>query len=99
MKDIIDEIYKLGYNGNRTQAYHNINIIKEKFGIYTPNFAQIQKSRKMAKYIGSCLTVIKDSDKRNYLQILLDNISQLQIIRKLVQIFKTMLKRGHGNIN
>ena len=33
------------------------------------------------------------------LQTLLDNISELQVIRKLVQIFKTMLKRGCGNIN
>ncbi len=44
MKDIIDEIYELGYKGSRTQAYHNINIIKEKFEISTPDFAQIQKS-------------------------------------------------------
>ena len=109
MKDIIDEIYELGYNGSRTQAYHNINIIKEKFEIHTLDFAQIQKSRTpyikplssrmLAKYIGSCLTVIKDPDERNYLQTLLDNISELQVVRKLVQIFKTMLKRGRGNIN
>jgi transposase len=109
MKDIIDEIYELGYNGSRTQAYHNINIIKEKFEIHTPYFAQIQKSRipyikplssrTRAKYIGSCLTVIKDPDERNYLQTLLDNFSELQVVRKLVQIFKTMLKRGRGNIN
>ena len=109
MKDIIDEIYELGYKGSRTQAYYNINIIKEKFEIYTPDFAQIQKSkipyikplssRKLAKYIGSCLTAIKDPDERKYLQTLLDNISELQVIRKLVQIFKTMLKRGCGNIN
>lgn len=109
MKDIIDEIYKLGYNGSRTQAYHNINIIKERFEIYTPNFTQIQKSRipyvkplssrKLAKYIGSCLTSIKDLDERKYVQTLLDNMSELQVIRKLVQIFKSMLKRGHGNIN
>jgi transposase len=107
MKDIIDEIYELGYKGSRTQAYYNINIIKEKFEIYTPDFAQIQKSkipyvkplssRKLAKYIGSCLTAIKDPDERKYLQTLLD--SELQVIRKLVQIFKTMLKRGCGNIN
>ncbi|WP_246067694.1 hypothetical protein [Changchengzhania lutea] len=44
MKDIIDEIYELGYKGSRTQAYHNINIIKERFEISTPDFAQIQKS-------------------------------------------------------
>ena len=108
MKDIIDEIYELGYNGSRTQAYHNINIIKEKFEIRTLDFAQIQKSkipyikplssRALAKYIGFCLTDIKDPDQRKYLQTLLDNISELQVIRKLVQIFKTMLKRGCGNI-
>lgn len=98
MKDIIDEIYELGYKGSRTQAYHNINSIKEEFEIYTPDFAQIQKSRipyikplssrKLAKYIGSCPSVIKDPDERNYLQTLLDNISELQVVRKLVQIFK-----------
>jgi len=109
MKAIIDEIYKLGYNGSKTQAYHNINIIKEKFEIVTPDFAQIQRSRipyikplssrTLAKYIGSCLTDIKNSDERKYLQTLLDNIPELQVIRKLVQIFQTMLKRGCGNIN
>lgn len=109
MKDIIDEIYGLGYNGSRTQAYHNINIIKEKLEIYTPDFAQIQKSRipyikplssrTLAKYIGSCPTVIKDADERNYLQTLLDNIPELQVVRKLVRIFKTMLKTGRGNID
>ena len=70
MKDIIDEIYALGYNGSKTRAYHNINIIKEKFEIYTPDFAQIQKSRApyikslssrmLAKFIGCCPTVIKE---------------------------------------
>lgn len=80
MKDIIEEIYELGYNGGRTQAYHNINIIKEEFEIHTPDFAQIQKSkipyikplrsRKLAKYIGYFSTVIEDSDERKYLQTL-----------------------------
>ncbi len=109
MKGIIDEIYELGYTGSRTQAYHNINMIKEKFEIRTLDFTQIQKlripyikplsSRTLAKYIGSCLSTIKNLDERKYLQTLLDNISELQVIRKLVQIFKTMLKRGSGNIN
>lgn len=108
MKDIIDEVYGLGYNGSRTQAYHNINIIKGNFKIYTPGFAQLQQtgipyvkplnSRKLAKYIDSCPTVIEDSDERNYLIALLNNIPELQVVRKLVQIFKTMLKRGGGNI-
>lgn len=109
MKDIIEEIYELGYNGSRTQAYHNINIIKDKFEIYTPDFAQIQKSkipyikplssRKLAKYIGYCPTVIEDSDERKYLQTLFDNISELRVIQKLVKIFKTMIRTGRGNIN
>ena len=109
IKDIINEIYKLGYNGSRTQAYHNINIIKEKFAIHTLNFPQIQKlripslkplsSRTLSKHIGSCFTVIKNADERNYMQTLLNNIPELQVIRKLVQIFKTMLKRRCGNIN
>jgi predicted transcriptional regulator len=45
IKDIIDEIYKLGYTGSRTQAYHNINIIKENFKIDTPGFAQVQQTK------------------------------------------------------
>ena len=109
MKDIIDEIYELGYKGSRTQAYHNINIIKEEFEIYTPDFAQIQKSRiPYIKHLSSkeagkiywfLPTVIKDSDDRKYLQTLLDNISELQIIQILVQIYKTMIRTGRGNIN
>ena len=108
VKDIMDEIYKLGYNGSRTQAYHNINIIKKKHGICTPDFAQIQKeripyikplsSRELAKYIGSCPTVVKNPDQRRYLQTLLDNIPELRVIQKLVRIFKTMLTTGRGNI-
>jgi len=108
VKDIMDEIYKLGYNGSRTQAYHNINIIKEKHEICTPDFAQIQKeripyikplsSRELAKYIGSCPTAVKNPDQRRYLQTLLDNIPELRVIQKLVRIFKTMLTTGRGNI-
>ena len=108
IKDIIEEIYGLGYTGGRTQAYHNINIIKENFKIHTPCFAQVQytripyvkplSSRKLAKYIDSGLTAIKDPNERNYLVTLLDNIPELRVVRKLVQIFKTMLKRRMGNI-
>ena len=32
------------------------------------------------------------------METLLDNIPELRIVRKLVEIFKTMLKRGSGNI-
>ena len=41
---------------------------------------------------------ITDHHERFYLQTLLDNITELRIVRKLVQIFKTMLARGCGNI-
>ncbi|GAH59907.1 unnamed protein product, partial [marine sediment metagenome] len=74
----------------------------------TPGFSQVQHTeipyvrplspRKLAKYIGICLTDIVDTRERKYLQALLDNIAELRVVRKLVQIFKTMLARGRGNI-
>jgi transposase len=33
-----------------------------------------------------------------YLAILLDNMHELQVVRRLVRLFKTMLCRGIGNI-
>lgn len=108
IKDIIEEIRELGFNGSKTQAYHNINVIRNNFKINTPGFVDVQhakipyikplNSRKLAKYIGSCLTDIIDPEERYYLQTLLDNLVELRIVRKLVQIFKTMLVRGRGNI-
>ncbi len=108
IKDIIEEINELGFTGGRAQAYYNINSIKENFKINTPNFSQVQQtiipfvkplnSRKLAKYVGSCLAEITDQDERNYLKTLLANISELQVVRKLVQTFKNMLKTGRGNI-
>ncbi len=90
------------------QAYHNINVIREDNDINVPGFAQVQhskipfvkplSSRKLAKYIGYRLTGISDHYERYYHQTLLDNIAELRIVRKLVQIFKTMLSRGRGNI-
>ena len=41
---------------------------------------------------------IKDHHERFYFQTLLDNITEIRVVRKLVQIFKTMLARGCGNI-
>ena len=108
VKDIIEEIRELGFKGSQTQAYHNINVIREDNDINVPGFSQVQhskipyvkplSSRKLAKYIGSRLTEISDHYERYYLQTLLDNITELRIVRKLVQIFKTMLSRGRGNI-
>jgi len=37
-------------------------------------------------------------DERKYMATLLDNIPELQIVRRLVRQFKTMLWRGMGNI-
>ena len=108
VKDIIDEILALGFNGCRTQAYYNINIIKLECKIKVIDFTEIQlspthyvkplSSRKLAKYIGVCLKDITDPNERNYMETLLDNIPEFRIVRKLVQIFKTMLKRGCGSI-
>jgi transposase len=99
----------LGFNGSSTQAYQNINDIRNNFEILTPGFVQFQQqtkipyvrplsSRKLAKYIGSCLTDIANAEERFYLKTLLDNLVELRIVRKLVQIFKTMFARGRGNI-
>ena len=55
-------------------------------------------SRKLAKYIGGSLSDIEDADERNCMKTLIDNFPELLIVRKLVQIFRTMLKRGCGNI-
>ena len=108
IKNIIDDILVLGFNGGRTQAYHNIKIIKKEYKSVIPDFADIQQnnipfikplsSRKLAKYIDVCVKDITDPDERNYMETLLNNMPEFRIVRKLVQIFKLMLKRGSGNI-
>lgn len=108
IKDIIDEILLLGFNGGRTQAYHNINILKSEYKISIPSFTEVQQytipfikplsSRKLAKYIEVCIKDMADPDERNYMEMLLENIPELRIVRKLVKIFKTMLRSGSGNI-
>ena len=108
VKDIIEEIRELGFIGSQSQAYHNINAIRDNFNINTPGFEQIQNTRipyikqlsprKLARYIGSSLSDIANSEERSFMQSLLDNLPELRIVRKLVQIFKTMLARGCGNI-
>ena len=89
------------------QCYH-IKRIKEHHEIETLGCKEIPRpkipyikplsSRNLAKYIGFNLTDITDHHERFYLQTLLDNMTELRIVRKLVQIFKTMLARGCGNI-
>jgi transposase len=108
LKDIYQEIREMGFNGSRSTACYNINILKEEYNISTSGFTQVQhpkipyikplSSRELAKYIGACFKDITDHRERYYLQTLLDNIAELKIVRKLVQIFKAMLSRGHGNI-
>lgn len=108
IKDIINEIRELGFNGSQSQAYYNINVIRDNFKICTPGFSQVQHTkipyvkplspRKLAKYIGFYLNDIVDPQERKYLQTLLDEMVEIRIVRKLVQIFKTMLARGRGNI-
>jgi transposase len=106
--DIFREIKKLGYNGGKTQGYYNIKLIKRNCNIDTigyqinqqPKISYIKplSSRKLAKYIGFDIMDISDHHERFYLQTLLDNITELRIVRKLVRNFKSMLARGSGNI-
>jgi len=108
LMDIFREIKKLGYTGGRTQGCYHIKRIKEHHEIETPGYKEITgpkisyikplSSRKLAKYIGCNLMDIKDYHERFYFQTLLDNITEIRVVRKLVQIFKTMLARGYGNI-
>ena len=108
LMDIFREIKKLGYTGGRTQGCYHIKRIKEYHEIVTPGYKEIARpkipyikplsSRKLAKYIGCNLMDIKDHHERFYYQTLLDNITEIRVVRKLVQIFKTMLARRCGNI-
>ena len=41
---------------------------------------------------------ISDQNERSYMETLIENISEFRVVRKLVQIFKRMLKNGCGNI-
>lgn len=108
LKDIYEEIREMGFNGSRSSACYNINILKEEFKINTPGFSQIQNpkiqyvkplsTRKLACYIGTNLIDIIDTKERFYMQTILNNITELRLVRKLVQTFKTMIARGKGNI-
>ena len=77
LKDIFEEICVLGFNGSRSQALYNINIITENYKINTPGFLQFQNTRiqyikplntrKLAKYIGLPFIDMNDTQERNYL--------------------------------
>ena len=108
LKDIYEEISKMGFNGEISQACHNINMLKKQYKINTSSFSQVQSikipyvrplsSRKLANYIGANIAEIVDPQERHYMQTILENITELRIVRKLIQIFKTMLERRCGNI-
>lgn len=107
-KDIFDEILGLGYNGGHTQAFVYINKLKLEYGLTTLDSLEVKQkiipyvkpldSRKLAKYIGGSISEIEDPDERSCMKTLIANLPELQIVRKLVQIFRTMLKRGCGSI-
>lgn len=100
--DIFNEIVALGYNGGCTQAYSYMKKIYTEYGMTTPNsFALQQKmipyikqmsSRKLARYIGANLSDIEDSQERNCMITLIGNSTELQIVRKLAQLFRTIIK-------
>ena len=105
---IFDEMVQLGYNGGSTQAYVFISKVKAKYGISIPDNAEIRlkmipyinplSSRKLTKYIGRYLSDLEDVEERNCMETLINNFPEPRIVRKLVQLFRTMLKRGSGNI-
>jgi hypothetical protein len=106
--DIFNEIVKLGYNGGCTQAYSYIRKVYSEYGLSTPDNAASQQkmipfikpmsSRKLARYISVNLSEIEDSYERNCMITLMENYPELRIVRKLAQLFRTIIKRGCGNI-
>ncbi len=108
VKEILEEIISLGFDGGRTQAYFHINRIKTLCNKAAKNFKELQQTpiifikplstRKLAKFIDVNIKDISDSDERSYMETLIENILEFRVVRKLVQIFKRMLKNGCGNI-
>ena len=108
IKDIIEEIIVLGYNGGRTQAYCNIHTIKSEYKNTAMDFNDIQKnpihyvkplsSRSLAKYIGVCINDITDPNERTYMETIIENIPEIGIVRRLVRLFKNMISSGCGNV-
>lgn len=108
VKEIIDEIVELGFDGGKTQAYQNINRMRSDGNMGTGSFTEIQQqqivftkplnSRKLAQYIGCNLAEMIDPDEQHYMRTLLDNMLEIQIVRRLVRLFRSMLRRGCGNI-
>lgn len=106
--DIFREIKKLGYTGGKTRGCYHIKRIKSYYEMVTPGYKEFVppgisyikplSSRKLAKYIGCNLMDIKDHHERFYFQTLLDNITEIRVVQKLVQIFKTMIARRCGNV-
>ncbi len=108
VKDILEEIISQGFDGGRTQAYYHINRIKTLCHKAGKNAKELQQTpilfikplstRKLAKFIDVNIKDISDTDERSYMRMLIENISDFRVVRRLVQIFKRMLKNGCGNI-
>lgn len=62
-----------------------------------PYIKQIS-SRKLARYIGVNMSDIENPQERCCMLTLLGNCPELRIVRKLAQLFRTIIKRGCGNI-
>ena len=83
-------------------------MLKERHKLSRQGQAQLQKekipfvkpliTRDLYRLTGHSLRSIENGDERNYMATLLGNMPELQTVRKLVRIFKTMLWRGKGNI-
>lgn len=108
VKEILEEIISLGFDGGKTQAYLHINRLITLSNKAAKDFKELQQTpivfikplstRKLAKFIDVNIKDISDPDERSYMETLIENISEFRVVRKLVQIFKRMLKNGCGNI-
>jgi len=108
IKDIIQKIKDLGYDGSQTQAYHHIHKIKQEKRILTPDLRALYNqpiayikpisATQMSMLIGKDLSQIKDQSQRNYLNVLLKGSKELRIVSRLVKLFRSMIKNGKGNM-
>lgn len=108
IKEIIQKIKSLGYDGSQTQAYHHINKIKQEKGIKTPDLRAVYNeplayikpisATKMSMLIGEELSQIKDSTQRKCMNILLKESRELLIVSRLVKLFRAMIKNRKGNM-
>jgi hypothetical protein len=106
--DIYNEIVQLGYNGGTTQAYDYMKQLQLENGLNPSDSVAVQRemtpylkplsSKKMARYIGTNFLEIQDATERRCMETIIAHSPELQIVRRLVQVFRTMFLRGCGNI-